>query len=241
MLRASSINMKYPGGAQALDNVSLTVPNGHIYCLLGSNGAGKSTLIHLFLDFIRPDSGNTYVDDILVQENPVLARHNLAYLPDQVELFEEMSGADNLTFFCRIAKQNINSNQITNLFDAVNLEPHWSTKKVGTYSRGMRQKLGLAILIGRNAGSFLMDEPTLGLDPQSSRDLVEVILKLKSENSSVLVSTHDLLRAQQIADTIGILKKGKLITEISKSDIAKIDLEKVYLEYLDYCEKDTPV
>ncbi|MDD4052763.1 MAG: ABC transporter ATP-binding protein [candidate division Zixibacteria bacterium] len=223
----------YRGGKCALDDVSLEVPDGSVYCLLGPNGAGKSTLIHLFLDFIRPTSGRTIVDNIVVQENPVVARRSLAYLPDQVELFESMTGFDNLGFFCQLGGQARDSRTMAALFAAVRLDSVWGDEKVGRYSRGMRQKLGLAILLGRGAHSFVLDEPTLGLDPQSGRDLVETIKEQRNGGASILLSTHDLMRASQISDYIGILQNGKLVREFSESEFRMINLEQTFLEYFD--------
>lgn len=233
MLRVEELNMIYSDSIQALKNVSLIVPDNHIYCLLGDNGAGKSTLIHLFLDFFRPTSGNTFIDKINVQDNPVNARKRIAYLPDQVELYETMTGFENLSFFCKLARCSHKMNDLQKLFNFVKLNIKWGREPVCNYSRGMKQKLGLAILLGRRAKSFLLDEPTLGLDPQSSRDLLNTLLQLKDSGASILMSTHDLFRAQKIADTIGILTKGQLVLEIPKSQIKDLDLENTLLDYME--------
>lgn len=234
MLCANNITMTYSNGVKALQGISLTIPNGHVYSLLGANGAGKSTLMYLFLDFIRPTSGTTSVDDIVIQNDPLSAQKKIAYLPDQVELFEEMSGFSNLSFFCKLAGNRFDDERLIDLYDQVRLERRWGSERVGSYSRGMKQKLGLAILLGRGASSFLLDEPTLGLDPQTSWDLVQTIRALRAGGASVLLSTHDLLRAKQMSDTVGIIRYGRLIGEYSREEIANLDLEQTYLEQFEY-------
>lgn len=234
MISAENVSMTYPNGTRALHDVTLTVPDGSVYSLLGANGAGKSTLMYLFVDFIRPTSGRTMVDGVVVQNDPVVARKRLAYLPDQVELFEGMSGLSNLSFFCRLAGHPMSEDGLLRLFDRVSLDHKWGREKVGRYSRGMRQKLGLAILLGRQSNSFLLDEPTLGLDPQSGWDLMQTIEELRASGASILMATHDLMRAQQVSDVIGIIRRGELVKEILRSEIDTVDLERTYLDQFEY-------
>jgi len=232
MLQANSVVKLYETGTKALDGVSLSVESGQIYCLLGANGAGKSTLIYNFLDFIRPTSGQTFVNGVCVQDDPVQAKVHLAYLPDNVLLYSEMRAMENLEFFSRLSGQRFSKEKLLDLFDRVHLDRDRAFDRVGGYSKGMRQKLGLAILLARGAEAFLLDEPTTGLDPQSSRDLIEVLQALSSEGAAILMATHDIFRAHQIAHKVGILRSGRLVRELSEQELREIDLEATYLEYL---------
>jgi ABC-2 type transport system ATP-binding protein len=233
MLKADNVTMTYQTGVKALVDVSLEVKPNQIYCLLGTNGAGKSTLMYLFLDFIRPSSGVTAVDEIVVQEDPIRAKSRVAYLPDDLQLFAEMRAIDNLSFFAKLSGRHLESSDLYELFDRVRLDRKWAGDRVGHFSKGMRQKLALAILLVRNTSNFLLDEPTGGLDAQTSRDLVHILTDLRSSGACILMATHDLLRAEQLADVVGILHLGHLREEIPGSQLGSGNLESMYVKCLE--------
>ncbi len=232
LICARDVEKRFSNGVKALNGVSLEVAPGEIYCLLGPNGAGKSTLINIFLDFIRPTSGSTMINSISCQDQPGLAKREMAYLPDNVQLFGELRALETLRFFAALGGRETDSHSLRRCFEMVQLDDSWATEFVGNFSRGMRQKLGLAILLARDASVFLLDEPLVGIDPKSSRDILETILQMKSLGKSFLLTTHDLLRARTVADRVGILDQGILVAEYSGDQLHSLDLEATYLDHL---------
>ena len=211
----------------AIDSLNLSVPKGCVYALLGGNGAGKSTTISTFLTFNRPTSGLVLIEGLSAHEHSELVRAKIAYLPENVALYELMSGVENLTFFCTLAGINISTELVTD--SGLQADAH--VKRVGNYSKGMRQKVGLAIATAKNAKAMLLDEPTSGLDPSAANDFASRIRAAADLGMAVLMATHDLFNAKQVADRIGIMKQGRLVEEFDAKTVQHDELEHKYLAH----------
>lgn len=230
MLTAVELTKNYNGNV-ALNSLNLNIEAGEIYCLLGSNGAGKSTTINLFLNFIQPNSGKALINGIDVVEQPLETKKFLAYIPEQVNLYKNLSGLENLEYFSALAgKDQYSKSQLLAFFDEVGLAADAAERRVSTYSKGMRQKVGIAIALAKDAKALLLDEPTSGLDPKASNEFSELLKKLSVQGCAVLMATHDLFRAKESGTRVGIMKHGRLMTEMSTDEIGHSDLERIYLE-----------
>lgn len=234
MIQAIDLTKRYEDGLLALDHLNLNVQPGQIYCLLGANGAGKTTTINLFFDFIPPTSGTAKINGIDCNKNPLDAKKYAAYVSENVMLYGNFTARQNLDFFTKLAgRKDLKKQDYHMVMRQVGL-PEWSfEKRVKTFSKGMRQKLGIAIAILKQAPALLLDEPTAGLDPKAAADFVELLLRLRNEGKAILMSTHDVFRAKELADTVGIMKEGVLIMERTREDLQYEDLEKLYLKYME--------
>lgn len=230
MLKAIELSKNYNGNT-ALDALNLNIEAGEVYCLLGANGAGKTTTINLFLNFIQPDGGKALINGLDVVEKPLETKKFLAYIPEQVNLYKNLSGLENLEYFSALAGQDkYSKDELLKFFDEVGLQREAAENRVSTYSKGMRQKVGIAIALAKKASVLLLDEPTSGLDPKASNEFSELLKKLSSQGCAVLMATHDLFRAKESGTRVGIMKHGRLVTELSTDQLGHADLERIYLE-----------
>jgi ABC-2 type transport system ATP-binding protein len=232
MLQADKLSKSF-GENRALDSVSLRVAPGDIYCLLGANGAGKTTLINLFLNFLEPSGGSAQVNGRDVTQEPLQTKRDLAYIPEQVMLYGVLSGLENLDYFAALATgQRLAKERLMNLLAGVGLDAKEAGRHVSAYSKGMRQKVGIAIAMAKEAKALLLDEPTSGLDPSAANEFSQLLKKASSEGVAVLTTTHDLFHAKQTATRIGIMKRGQLVAELNSEDISHTDLEALYLQHM---------
>ncbi|MEY8779187.1 ABC transporter ATP-binding protein [Allomuricauda sp. XS_ASV26] len=231
MLQAKNLTKKY-GEHTALDQLNLTVNTGDIYCLLGANGAGKSTTINLFLDFVKPTSGCALIEGVEVAKHPVKTKEKIAYIPENLNLYAELSGLENLQYFVGISGKKYEKDDLIMFLNEVGLQESAHMQRIKGYSKGMRQKVGIAIALAKKAKVLLLDEPTSGLDPKASNEFSELLLKLKKQGTATLMATHDLFRAKETGTKIGIMKSGSLVDELSSTDINHTNLEKLYLAHM---------
>jgi len=232
MLSAQNVTKTF-GETQALNAVSLTVMPGDIYCLLGANGAGKTTLINVFLNFLQPTTGIAQVNGRDVTVEPLQTKRDLAYIPEQVMLYGVLSGLENLDYFAALATgQKQPGVTLLRLLADVGLDETAAMRRVATYSKGMRQKVGIAIAMAKEAKALLLDEPTSGLDPSAANEFSQLLKKASQNGVAVLTTTHDLFHAKQTATRIGIMKRGQLVAELSSADITHSDLEALYLQHM---------
>lgn len=230
MLKAVGLSKNYNGN-RALDRLDLNIEAGEVYCLLGANGAGKTTTINLFLNFIEPSSGTALINGLNVTEQPLETKRYLAYIPEQVNLYKNLSGLENLEYFSALAGQDkYTKNQLRAFLVDAGLQPEAVDKRVAGYSKGMRQKVGISIATAKRAKVLLLDEPTSGLDPKASNEFSELLKKLSGQGCAVLMATHDLFRAKESGTRVGIMKHGRLLTEMTTDEIGHSDLERIYLE-----------
>lgn len=230
MLKAINLTKNYNGVA-ALDDLNLNIEAGEVFCLLGANGAGKTTTINLFLNFVAPDGGAALIKGFDVAREPLATKKYLAYIPEQVNLYKNLSGLENLEYFSALAGQNgYGREDLLRFFDEVGLAREAAEKRVSGYSKGMRQKVGIAIALAKKAEALLLDEPTSGLDPQASNEFSGLLKKLSANGCAILMATHDLFRAKESGTRVGIMKRGRLTTEMTTGEIGHADLERIYLE-----------
>lgn len=229
MLEAINLSKIY-GDQPALTNLNLTIEEGEIFALLGQNGAGKTTTINCFLGFIEPSSGQAKINGMTVGHNHNETKKYLAYIPETVMLYPNLSGIENLEFFSSLAGFSYKKNEIVDLLKKAGLSSTAHEKRVNGYSKGMRQKVGIAIAIAKKAKALLLDEPTSGLDPKASNEFSEIIQELAANGTAILMATHDIFRAKEIANRIGIMKEGNLVSIIHSKDISANELEKLYLQ-----------
>lgn len=228
MLETKNLTKKY-NGITALDDLNLSVEAGEIYCLLGANGAGKTTTINLLMNFIQPTSGEAFIDGLDVTKHARETKKSLAYIPENLVLYQELSGMENLEYFLGLAGMKYANSELHAYLTEAGLESEAFDKRVKTYSKGMRQKVGIALALAKNAKVLLLDEPTSGLDPKASNEFSELLIRLSKHKVATLMATHDLFRAKETGTNIGIMKSGKLVEQVSTDSISHSELEKLYL------------
>ncbi len=234
MLEAQGLTKRYEDGVLALDHVSFRVRPGEIYAMLGANGAGKTTTINLFLGFIDPTEGEASVDGIATHKDPLASKKRLAYLSENVALYPHFTALQNLDFFVRLAgRDELTREDYRRVLARVGLEAAAHERRLRGFSKGMRQKCALAIAILKDAPALLLDEPTSGLDPKAGRELMRLLEEVREEGKAILMSTHDIFRAKQVADTVGIMSRGRLVMERRREELEGEDLEALYVRYMD--------
>lgn len=227
MLKAINITKAY-NGKSALKSVSFEVSKGEIFCLLGQNGAGKTTTINIFLGFIKKDGGQAFIGDKEVGVDNT--NHLTAYIPETVQLYGNLSGIENLNFFSRLAGFSYTTVELEAFLSKTGLQADAQHKRLATYSKGMRQKVGIAIALAKNAEVIFMDEPTSGLDPKATAEFTKICKELASMGKVIFMATHDIFNAVELGTTIGIMKEGVLAQQIKASEINANELNQLYLE-----------
>jgi ABC-2 type transport system ATP-binding protein len=203
------------GARTILHGLDLRVQAGEIYALLGANGAGKTTTLSLFLGFVQPSSGQVHVNGIDPVADPTAARRQLAYIPENVALYEHLSARENVAYLLHLAGQPSSTEVIDARLAAAGLDGAAHGRRVSGFSKGMRQKVSIALALARQVPALLLDEPTSGLDPQASAEFSRLLGLLRTQGVAVLMVTHDLLGAADIADRIGFIDGGRLIEEVA--------------------------
>lgn len=231
MLKIENLTKRY-GDKLAVDNLSLHIQKGEIYAFIGHNGAGKTTTIKACCGILNFDSGEIYVDGISVKADPTECKRRLAYIPDNPDLYEFMSGIKYLNFVSDIfginqSKREEKIRRYSELFGI------WSdlSKQIGSYSHGMKQKIAIISALIHDPKLIIMDEPFVGLDPVASHTLKELMREHCENGGAIFFSTHVLEVAEKLCDKVAIIKKGKLIASGSTADvIGNSSLEEVFLE-----------
>lgn len=209
------------GDFTAVDNLTLEIGRGEVFGLLGPNGAGKSTTILMLMGMTEPSEGSVRVCGLDPVRQPIEVKRHVGYLSEDVGFYDDLSGLENLIYTARLnglTEQEARSRSLQ-LLERVDLAEE-ATKKAGKYSRGMRQRLGLADVLLRNPEVIILDEPTLGIDPSGIRDFLQMIVTLsRKDGITVLFSSHNLHQVQQVCDRVGIFVKGHLLAQ---GDIASL-------------------
>jgi ABC-2 type transport system ATP-binding protein len=213
---------KYYGKTAAIDGIDLTVRRGEIFGLLGPNGAGKTTTILTLLGLTEADGGTISVCGADPTRDPIAVKERVAYLPDLVGFYDNLSARENLRYTGRLA--GIGSREldgrIMRALERVRLADV-ANARVATYSRGMRQRLGLAEILMKGAQAAILDEPTNGLDPQSTFELLDMIRDLRSDGIAIMLSSHILDRVQAICDRVALFNKGRIVLEGTVRELAQ--------------------
>jgi ABC-2 type transport system ATP-binding protein len=220
LIEARGLRKRY-GATIAVDGIDLTVRRGEIFGLLGPNGAGKTTTILMLIGLTEADGGSISVCGADPTRDPITVKERVAYLPDMVGFYDNLSARANLRYTGRlagIAARELDA-RIDRALSRVRLDSV-AEHKVGTYSRGMRQRLGIAEILMKGAQAAILDEPTNGLDPQSTFELLDMIRALRDDGMAILLSSHILDRVQAVCDRVALFSRGRIAIEGSVRELA---------------------
>ncbi|WP_243259328.1 ABC transporter ATP-binding protein [Clostridium sp. 'deep sea'] len=235
MIELKNVIKRY-GNTIAVDNLSLKINKGEIFALLGPNGAGKSTINKMIIGLLKASSGEILVNGLNINKQGLKAREYLALVPQELALYESMSAIDNVLFFAKLA--GLRGKQLRDKTDKAlsfcGLEDT-KTKKVSTFSGGMKRRLNIACAIVHEPQIIIMDEPTVGIDPQSRTHILDSIKQLNNKDMTVIYTSHYMSEVERICDRVGIIDNGKLIavgtTNELKSQLK--EQEKIIIDILD--------
>ena len=230
VLDATAVVAGY-GAKIILQQLDLQVRAGEIYALLGANGAGKTTSVSLFLGFVAPTAGTVKVNGFDPVSEPGQARRHLAYIPENVALYEHLSARENVGYLLHLAGQQEDAAAIDQALGAAGLDAAAFDRRVAGFSKGMRQKVAIALALARKVPALLLDEPTSGLDPQATSEFNRLLGVLRAEGVAILVVTHDLLSAADVADRIGFLEAGRLREEVAATGADRFDVRALHRRY----------
>ncbi len=230
---------KHYGNFVAVNELNLTVHRGEIFGLLGPNGAGKTTSILMFLGLTEPTAGEVQVLGFDPARQPLSVKARVGYLPDQVGFYEGMTARENLNYIAKLnglrraeAEQRINA-----VLAQIGLG-EVANNRVSTFSRGMRQRLGVAEVLLKQPQLIITDEPTLGLDPEAAHEFLELIRNLKAEGIAILLSSHLLYQVQAVCDRVGLFHRGQMVLEGTVSELAQRILGGAYRIHLEANSSD---
>lgn len=216
---------------QVLQGISFSVEPGSVYALLGGNGAGKSTTLLTLLGFLRPDGGCAKVLDIDAAKDVSRLRQQIAYLPEAATLYPHLNAYENLEYFLDLAGKKTAKAELDKVLDEVGLQTEFRSRHMDNYSKGMRQKVAIALAILRETPVLLLDEPTSGLDPIAIDEFNALVRKLAGQGKTILMVTHDVYGACQVADRIGLLRRGQLVGSFDTEDNKRIDTDRVHAAF----------
>ena len=236
MIKIEKVTKSYNGINKAVDNLNLEIKDGEIYGLLGPNGAGKTTTIKMIVGIISPTIGDIEINDISISREPVEAKEQFGYVPDNPDMFLRLTGLEYLNFMADVYKVDSEERieRIEDLAEQFEMKSALGDK-IQSYSHGMRQKIILMGVLVHKPKVWILDEPMTGLDPKSAFILKEMMRKHAAEGNTVLFSTHVLEVAEKICDKVAIINKGQLIydgtlenmrTEFKENE----SLEEMFLE-----------
>lgn len=218
-------------GTMVLNDVSFAVAPGEVYALLGGNGAGKSSALLAFLGFLAPSGGEVLVEGQLVAGNVETARSQIAYLPEAAALYGHLDAYENLGYFLDLAGRKVDRTAMDAALDQVALPREARTRRMQSYSKGMRQKTAIALALLRDTPILLLDEPTSGLDPVAIDEFHAMLKSLANAGRTVLMVTHDVYGACQVADRVGLLRGGRLVGSFEAGPGERIDTETVHAAF----------
>lgn len=212
IIRTSHLTKRY-GEKEVVSDLTFDIRRGEVFGLLGPNGAGKTTTTLMLLGLTEPAGGNAWIDGKDCTRNAIEVKKLVGYLPDNVGFYLDMTGRENLRFTGRLngLTESVIEERTEDLLQKVGMTEA-GDQKVGTYSRGMRQRLGIADVLMKDPKVVIMDEPTLGIDPEGMRELMALIRSLAQEDKrTILISSHQLYQIQQVCDRVGLFVDGRLI------------------------------
>ena len=186
MITTNNLTKQF-GDFTAVDNLSLSVKEGEILCLLGANGAGKSTTINMLLGFLKPTSGSAAINGLDVVKNDLKTKEFITYIPENLMLYPNLTAIENLDYFSGIAGKKLSKETLTKFLKEAGLQEEAYQKRIVSFSKGMRQKVGIALALAKDTKVLLLDEPTSGLDPKASNEFGELLQKLKNKGVAVLM------------------------------------------------------
>lgn len=236
MIEIKNVSKSYVKGKKSVDDLNLKIKDGEIFGFLGPNGAGKTTTIRMITGILEPDEGDIFIDGKSIKDNPLEAKKNFGFVPDNSDMFLKLKGIEYLTFMADVydvseEKRKERIETLTKKFDIYNE----LNDQIQSYSHGMRQKIIICGALLSEPKNWILDEPMTGLDPKSSFDLKEMMKEHAKTGKAVFFSTHVLEVAEKLCDRVGIINKGKLIfvgtfEELKKEFKKEDSLEKLFLE-----------
>ncbi len=222
------------GGHRVLNNVSFNVDEGEVFALLGGNGAGKSTTLLTFLGFLEPANGTATVNGLDVQNDKAAVRQQTAYLPESASLYAHLSARENLDYFLSLAGVSRTADDIEHALDTVSLAAEARSRRLSTYSKGMRQKVAIALAVLRKTPVLLLDEPTSGLDPVAIDEFNAILMKLSEAGTTVLMVTHDVYGACRVARRVGLLQEGQMVGIFEAPENGQISVEALHQTFAEH-------
>ena len=235
MLEIKNYSKKYDNGVLAVDNLNLTVEDGDLFAFIGHNGAGKSTTIKSIVGILPFESGDILIDGISIKKDPLSVKKNIAYIPDNPNLYESLTGIAYLNFISDVF--NVTEEKRKELIElyATKFDLKDSLNDfISNYSHGMKQKLAIISALVHEPKLLILDEPFVGLDPIASHNVKEIMKELCAKGCSIFFSTHVLEVAEKLCNKIAIIKNGKLIISGNMEEVTKnSSLEDVFLELSD--------
>ncbi|MEL7535931.1 MAG: ABC transporter ATP-binding protein [Pseudomonadota bacterium] len=216
------------GGRPVLESVSFSVDKGNVFALLGGNGAGKSTTLLTLLGLVTPTSGEARINGIRVHDNPEEVRKTAAFLPESANLYPHLTARENLDYFLALAGVDRSVSDREAALDKVALTAEARGRRLAGYSKGMRQKVAIALAILRETPILLLDEPTSGLDPIAVDEFNALISALSQQGTTVVMVTHDVYGVCHVARSVGLLRHGKLVAVFDAPDDGHFDAETLH-------------
>jgi ABC-2 type transport system ATP-binding protein len=232
ILEISNITKRYDDKL-AVDNVSFKIEKGEVFGLLGPNGAGKSTLISMICGLIKADKGNVSIDGHLIEKEAVKAKSYIGLVPQEIALYENLSAIDNLKFWGSMygLKGQILKERMEEILDATGLKDR-AKENVSKYSGGMKRRLNIAAAIMHRPEILIMDEPTVGIDPQSRNHILEFTLGLNEKyKTTIIYTSHYMEEVEHLCSRVAILDEGKIIAQGSKSEIKRLVTDEETIEF----------
>ncbi|MCQ2451402.1 MAG: ABC transporter ATP-binding protein [Clostridia bacterium] len=231
MLQINNLTKIY-GDKKAVDNLSIHIKPGEIYGFIGHNGAGKTTTLKSAVGILKFEQGEILVDGISVKENPVECKKRIAYIPDNPDLYDFMTGIKYLNFIADIYEvgENERNERINKYSELFEIKDNLNSS-VSSYSHGMKQKLAVISALIHNPKLIIMDEPFVGLDPKAAHILKEIMREVCQNGGAIFFSTHVLEVAEKLCDKVAIIKDGKLVKSGTMDEVKGDEtLESVFLE-----------
>ncbi|MEM6899281.1 MAG: ABC transporter ATP-binding protein [Pseudomonadota bacterium] len=219
------------GQVPVLSDISFSVSSGEVFALLGGNGAGKSTTLLTFLGFLKPNAGSALVFGKSVHEDIVDVRQQVSYLPEAATLYPHLSAYENIDYFLGLAGIERGRSEVENALDRVSLQMDARGNRMEKYSKGMRQKTAIAMALLRETPILFLDEPTSGLDPIAIDEFNRLVTDLATDGTTVVMVTHDVYGACQVAHRIALLRRGHLVGSFEAENGKRIDTETVHAAF----------
>ena len=232
MIEIKNVSKTYNGTKKTLENITFNVNDGEIFAFIGRNGAGKTTMIKLIVGILDFESGEILINGKSIKESPIECKKDIAYVPDNPDLYENMKAIDFINFICDMYNTPLitrreNIAKYSKMFEIENN----LNDDISSFSHGMKQKVALISALAHNPKVLIMDEPFVGLDPKAVYDMKELMKQMAKEGKTVLFSTHILDVAEKLCDRVAIIKNGKIVKTGSMKDIKGDEsLEQVFLE-----------
>lgn len=232
MLEIKNVSKIYNGEKKAVDNISFTVNDGEIFAFIGHNGAGKTTTIKSIVGILDFEEGDIFINGQSIKKSPIECKKQMAYVPDNPDLYENMKAIDFINFICDIyeTSKEERKNNIEKYSKMFGLENNLNNE-ISSFSHGMKQKVALIAALSHNPNVLIMDEPFVGLDPKAVYDMKEVMRNMCKEGKTIFFSTHILEVAEKLCDRVAIIKQGKIVKVGNMKNVKGDEtLEQVFLE-----------